>query len=402
MAYKLAVKIATKSACYNDPRKMQGLMGFMLHSVGCSQPSAENWANRWNSPTATVCATYVIEPNYVIQVLPENKRPWTSGSGANGNANDYMMQLEMAEPGSLKYIGNSSKFTIDASKLKAAQEYVTANYWTAVELFADRCKAYGWDPTEKIPGKNHPRVISHCEGGAKYLVASGHEDPEHLWSQLKLPYTMDTFRRDVKLAMGATPTPPKAETVRLTAGTPYYKAPDGKTVAGKIEVTTNYTIVERSGKYGKLKSGAGWVQLKGDPAPDPGKFPYKIKLTKGTPYYDKPDNKSKVNGKVEATTNYTIVEESGIYGKLKSGAGWVQLKDEQPTFKPYVVRVLSDVLNIRQSPTTQAKIVGTLRKDSAYTIVEEQDGQGSVKGWGKLKSGAGWIALDFVQFIRYS
>ena len=41
MAYKLAVKIATKSACYNDPRKMQGPLGAMLHSVGCSQPSAE-------------------------------------------------------------------------------------------------------------------------------------------------------------------------------------------------------------------------------------------------------------------------------------------------------------------------------------------------------------------------
>lgn len=267
MAYKLAVKIATKSACYNDPRKMQGLMGFMLHSVGSSQPSAENWAARWNSPDAKVTVTYVSEPGYVIQVLPETKRPWGSGKGDNGNANDYMMQLEMAEPGSLKYIGKSSKFTIDASKLKAAQEYVTANYWTAVELFADRCKAYGWDPTEKIPGKNHPRVISHCEGGAKYLVASGHGDPEHLWSQLKLPFTMDMFRRDVKLAMSATPTPtpPKTETVRLTAGTPYYRQPDGKTVAGKIEVTTNYTIVEYSGNYGKLKSGAGWVKLADDP-----------------------------------------------------------------------------------------------------------------------------------------
>ncbi len=103
-----------------------------------------------------------------------------------------------------------------------------------------------------------------------------------------------------------------------------------------------------------------------------------------------------------ATTNYTIVEESGIYGKLKSGAGWVQLKDEQPTFKPYVVRVLSDVLNIRKEPTTQSAIVNTLRKNSAYTMVEEQSGQGSTKGWGKLKSGAGWISLDFVEFVRYA
>mgnify|MGYP003617357829 CR=1 FL=1 len=137
----------------------------------------------------------------------------------------------------------------------------------------------------------------------------------------------------------------------------------------------------------------------------PGKLPYTIKLKKGTPYYAEPDNKSCVLGEIKTTTNYTIVEEKGEYGWLKSGAGWVQLEEEpeEPeVFKPYVARVTANVLNIRQSPTTQAKIVGTLRKDSAYTIVEEQDGQGSVKGWGKLKSGAGWIALDFVQFIRYS
>ena len=31
-----------------------------------------------------------------------------------------------------------------------------------------------------------------------------------------------------------------------------------------------------------------------------------------------------------------------------------------------------------------------------YTIVEERTGTGSAKGWGKLKSGVGWIALDWV------
>lgn len=266
MAYKLAVKIATKSACYNDPRKMQGPLGAMLHSVGCSQPSAENWANRWNSPTATVCATYVIEPDYVIQVLPENKRPWTSGSGKNGNANNYMIQIEMGEPACLKY-GSGGRFTVPADKLEEARKYVRGTYKTAVELVADICTRHKINPLAMIKGKNHLAVISHKEG-ARHGVASNHGDPEHLWSQLGLPYTMDTFRRDVQLAMASViPTPPKAETVRLTAGTPYYKAPDGKTVAGKIEVTTNYTIVERSGNYGKLKSGAGWVRLADDPAP---------------------------------------------------------------------------------------------------------------------------------------
>lgn len=60
---------------------------------------------------------------------------------------------------------------------------------------------------------------------------------------------------------------------------------------------------------------------------------------------------------------------------------------------PYKVRVSISDLNIRKGPgtnyaRTQYIPVGT------YTIVEEADGQGASK-WGKLKSGAGWISLDY-------
>ena len=39
-------------------------------------------------------------------------------------------------------------------------------------------------------------IVSHKEG-CKRGIASNHGDPEHLWTQLKLPYTMDTFRAAV-------------------------------------------------------------------------------------------------------------------------------------------------------------------------------------------------------------
>ena len=39
--------------------------------------------------------------------------------------------------------------------------------------------------------------------------------------------------------------------------------------------------------------------------------------------------------------------------------------------------------------------MGTIRDQGVYTIVETADGQGDSQ-WGKLKSGAGWIALDYV------
>lgn len=64
---------------------------------------------------------------------------------------------------------------------------------------------------------------------------------------------------------------------------------------------------------------------------------------------------------------------------------------------PYKVRVSISDLNIRKGPgtnyaRTQYIPVGT------YTIVEEADGQGASK-WGKLKSGAGWISLDYCKRV---
>lgn len=35
-----------------------------------------------------------------------------------------------------------------------------------------------------------------------------------------------------------------------------------------------------------------------------------------------------------------------------------------------------------------------------FTILEVKDGKGSDKGWGRLKSGAGWIILDYVEKIK--
>lgn len=70
------------------------------------------------------------------------------------------------------------------------------------------------------------------------------------------------------------------------------------------------------------------------------------------------------------------------------------------TFKPYIVKVTADVLNIRKGPGTNYGKVGSIKRGGAYTIVEEKKGIGSDKGWGRLKSGAGWIALDWVS--KYS
>lgn len=56
---------------------------------------------------------------------------------------------------------------------------------------------------------------------------------------------------------------------------------------------------------------------------------------------------------------------------------------------PYKVKVKTDVLNIRTGAGTQHKVVGQIKENEVYTIVENKG------NWGKLKSGAGWICLDY-------
>lgn len=65
------------------------------------------------------------------------------------------------------------------------------------------------------------------------------------------------------------------------------------------------------------------------------------------------------------------------------------------TATPYRVRVKIKNLNIRKGPGTQNASNGFIAP-GVYTIVSESKGTGASM-WGKLKSGAGWISLDYCE-----
>lgn len=60
------------------------------------------------------------------------------------------------------------------------------------------------------------------------------------------------------------------------------------------------------------------------------------------------------------------------------------------TTQSYKVKVMTDALNIRSGPGIQYKINGCIRDCGVYTIIEEKN------GFGRLKSGQGWICTDYV------
>ena len=61
---------------------------------------------------------------------------------------------------------------------------------------------------------------------------------------------------------------------------------------------------------------------------------------------------------------------------------------------PFLVQVSIKDLNIRLGPGTNYGRV-QFCPPGVYTIVAVADGAGATK-WGKLKSGIGWISMDFV------
>lgn len=107
-------------------------------------------------------------------------------------------------------------------------------------------------------------------------------------------------------------------------------------------------------------------------------------------------------GKGEA---YTIIQTQNGWGKLKSGVGWINLSYTQRvsntttassvvSSSSYLVKVTANNLNIRKGPGVSYGVSGTVKKGQVYTIVETKN------GWGKLKSGLGWISLGYTEKLK--
>ena len=118
-----------------------------------------------------------------------------------------------------------------------------------------------------------------------------------------------------------------------------------------------------------------------------------------------------VTGKCTGKGTFTIDQVQNGWGHLKSNAGWIYLENASyvtigkttagssstasstATSASYLVKVTVNALNIRKGPGTNYGTNGTITNKGTYTITETQN------GFGKLKSGAGWICLDYTKRV---
>lgn len=177
--YPIEKYYMTKNRCYkaNKRRKPTGIQ---VHSVGCKGTDRNRW-RRWNTSTIEKCANAIIDTHGIMQTLDWDVRPWLSGKGKNGNANDWCVGFEICEP---------SK----ANDTVYAAEYL---YGCVVYLCTELCKMYGINPAAI---KCHSEL--HAEG-----CASNHADVTHWWGKKGTAwenYNMYTLRRDVARNLGTT------------------------------------------------------------------------------------------------------------------------------------------------------------------------------------------------------
>ena len=180
---ELTQHILTQSDCYKAGRTIVP-KGIMVHSTGVAQPDPAVFLKLWGQPGADACVHALVHQGGVIQTLPWNHRAWHAGSPRNVglSANNTHIAFEILEPKGHTYQGG----TMIGYDAKANAAYFAAVYRNAVELAAELCRQFSFDPATDI--------VDHHEG-CQLDIASNHADVMHWFP--KHGKSMDTFRADV-------------------------------------------------------------------------------------------------------------------------------------------------------------------------------------------------------------
>lgn len=425
---KPLVCMQTNSTCYKGTSKMT-VKGVLWHSTGANNPwlkryiqpsdnasDRDEWLkllgknqynNDWNHITRQAglnCWIGKLADGTVatVQTMPWDYKPWGCGSGSRGSCNNGWIQFEICEDG------------------LTDKAYFEKVYKEACEITAYLCDLYNIDPngTVDMNGVKVPTILCHADSN-KLGFGSNHGDVNHWFP--KHGKSMATARKDVADLLNTNETPSKPSIIvpdeEETEVVEIYRVrktwEDAKSQIGAYKILKNAKIAcDKAGTGYEVYDSKGvavYPELKEEVTDTPAKTELKVgdvvKLISGATYtsgtaipawlfkYKLYVRDIRKSGAVVISTQKTGAVTGVVHPKFLVPYGTSTPVVAEPTFAPYLVKIDTAVLNVRAGAGTTYKITTQVKKNQVYTIVAEKD------GWGKLKSGAGWISLNYTKKI---
>ena len=344
--------------------------------------SLENFNNIVSKPSRQMSSNYAIGNDGRIGLFCEEKdRSWCSSSEWNDNR---AITIEVSNSA----YGDASGWPIS-----------DAAYKSLINLCVDICKRNGISKLEFTGDKN---------GSLTY---------HYFYTQTCCPgpwikaHTQEICDK-VNTALGVNnSTSLGLYTISLKTGDPIYDKPNG-TKTGEISASTKYTITEESSvngyKYGKLKSGAGWVIVEKPAVASTGiKAGDTVSIKQGATYYNGQtipafvmNDKwivSSVNGD-RAVLGQNVSKTQNITSPINTKYLTVVSVSASGSVSVSYTKQINGSTPLYATPG--GAVTGTVGTTGVYTITYESTVNG-VK-YGKLKSGIGWVNLNQTSSVSTS
>ena len=356
---KPIVCMQTQSTCYKGTSTMT-VKGVLWHSTGANNPTLK----RYVQPSDN-------DPNKdaLIKLIGKNQygNDWNHidrQAGLNcwiGKLADGTVATVQTMPWNYKPwgCGSGSKGSCNNGWIQfeicedglTDKTYFDKVYKEACEITAYLCKMYNIDPngTVTVNGVKVPTILCHADS-YDLKMGSNHGDIDHWFP--KHGKSMKTARADVAALLAAdapvAPSEPEVKPAEPAPAKELYR-------------------VRKSWEDAKSQIGAYNVLDNAKKACDTAGKEYSV--------YDSTGKKVYPESKIEPVTPAPITP-------------------VEPEVKlPYLVKITASVLNVRSGPGMNYKTKTQVRQNEVYTIVALED------NWGKLKSGAGWICLDYTKKV---
>ena len=423
---KPLVCMQTQSTCYKGTDKMT-VKGVLWHSTAANNPTLKRYVQPSDKkPTADTYSKakwleilgknkYNNDMNHIerkmgmnawigeladgtvttIQTMPWDYRPWGCASGKKGSCNSGWIQFEICED--------------DLTDKK----YFEAVYKEACEFTAYICDMYNLDPKGSVMmnGVKVPVILCH-QDSYKLGLGNNHGDVYH-WFK-KYGKDMNDVRNDVAKILAdnkkvdSKPTSditPDSDEVIKYAIRKAWNDPRSQIGAYVSLDNAKKARDEAGSEYEVYEFSTGELVYPQAPGSEDFKVGDRVRILNNAIW----SNGSKVpNWLLPKTLYVRKIQKNGmlVISTLQNGAITGVIKPEyldkiasaqpattptptsNPNFEKYLIIVTANSLNVRNGAGNQYKINTTIKKGQVYTIIDERN------GWGKLKSGAGWIYLN--------